>query len=355
MTNPLLITMKEQAAFDGLPANIIELKNNTGMCATFMDIGATWLSCCLPLATGELREVLLGVGTMRGFQQQSCYMGVTVGRYANRIANGLFNVNGETVQVSVNQVGNCLHGGEEGFDKRRWEIVSQSNNHVTFSLFSVDGDQGFPGNLEVQVTYTLMDDNQVRIQYTAQTDKATPVNLTNHAYFNLQGADAGVDCRSHNLMIRADRYLPTTTTGLPLGHLQDVAGTGFDFREEKRISEHFLLDEQQKAAKGYDHCYLFDGERDVAEPVAKVISPDGKIRMSVVTDKPAMQLYTGNWLAGASGRCGREYQDYSGLALETQFLPDSPNYPEWTQPSCILLPEQTYRFFTAYQFDFEHK
>lgn len=352
MTEPLSITMTQQAAFDGAPANVVELKNNTGMSVTFMDIGATWLSCRLPLANGELREVLLGVGTMGSFMQQQGYMGVTVGRYANRIANGLFEVNGEVFQVSTNQAGNCLHGGEEGFDKRRWKIESHSNQQVTFSLLSEDGDQGFPGNLEVQVTYMLTDDNQVSIAYFAKTDKATPVNLTNHAYFNLLGSEADLDCRSHRLTISAEQYLPTNEAGIPLGTLQDVKGTGFDFRNEKSVSEHFLQDEQQIAAKGYDHSYLFDVHRDVAKPVALVVSPDKKVHMSVVTNKPAMQLYTGNWLAGAPNRRGGEYQDYAGLALETQFLPDSPNHAEWAQPSCILEPEQEYRFCTTYQFAF---
>ncbi len=230
-----------------------------------------------------------------------------------------FEVNGEAFQVSTNQAGNCLHGGEEGFDKRRWNIESQSEQQVTFSLLSEDGDQGFPGNLEVHVTYTLTDDNQVSIAYFAKTDKATPVNLTNHAYFNLLGAEADLDCRSHRLTIAADQYLPTNDVGIPLGALQDVKGTGFDFRNEKPVSEHFLQDEQQIAAKGYDHSYLFDAHRDVSKPVARVVSPDGKVHMSVVTNKPAMQLYTGNWLAGAPNRRGGEYQDYAGLALETQF------------------------------------
>ncbi len=223
MTEPLTITMTQQAAFDGEPAKVVELKNNTGMSVSFMDIGATWLSCRLPLVNGELREeVLLGVGTMGSFMHQQCYMGVTVGRYANRIANGLFEVDGEAFQVSTNQAGNCLHGGEEGFDKRRWNIESQSEQQVTFSLLSEDGDQGFPGNLEVHVTYTLTDDNQVSIAYFAKTDKATPVNLTNHAYFNLLGAEADLDCRSHRLTIAADQYLPTNEVGIPLGTLQDV-------------------------------------------------------------------------------------------------------------------------------------
>ncbi|ENG7518348.1 galactose-1-epimerase [Vibrio harveyi] len=352
MTEPLTITMTQQAAFDGEPAKVVELKNNTGMSVSFMDIGATWLSCRLPLANGELREVLLGVGTMGSFMHQQCYMGVTVGRYANRIANGLFEVNGEAFQVSTNQAGNCLHGGEEGFDKRRWNIESQSKQQVTFSLLSEDGDQGFPGNLEAHVTYTLTDDNQVSIAYFAKADKATPVNLTNHAYFNLLGAEADLDCRSHRLTIAADQYLPTNEVGIPLGTLQDVKGTGFDFRNEKPVSEHFLQDEQQIAAKGYDHCYLFDAHRDVSKPVARVVSPDGKVHMSVVTNKPAMQLYTGNWLAGAPNRRGGEYQDYAGLALETQFLPDSPNHTEWGQPSCILEPEQAYRFSTTFHFAF---
>ncbi|KXF81555.1 galactose-1-epimerase [Enterovibrio coralii] len=346
----LLQGMTAQAAFDGQPANLVTLQNVNGMRVVLMDIGATWLSCQVPLKDG-VREVLLGVNTMADFIAHQSFMGVTVGRYANRIAKGCFSVDGNDYHVSTNQAGNTLHGGEEGFDKRRWSIESQSANTVTFSLVSEDGDQGFPGKVNATVTYSITDDNQVAIGYKATTDTTTPVNLTNHAYFNLMGAESGTDCREHRLMIAADRYLPTNEVGIPHGELVSVEGTGFDFREAKLVSQDFMSDEDQVPAKGYDHSYLFDAERDTQHPVAVVTSPDACITLSVFTDKPAMQLYTGNWLAGTPNRSGGEYSDYAGLALETQYLPDSPNHPEWEQPSCFLKPGEEYRFQTVYQFD----
>lgn len=352
MSHPLFNTMTQQMAFDGHPANVVELTNMSGMRVVFMDIGATWLSCTLPLANGEQREVLLGVGTMDDVTCQKAFMGVAVGRYANRIAQGQFEVDGVGYQAVVNQAGNCLHGGSDGFDKRRWTIEKQQSQKVIFSLLSHDGDQGFPGNLSVQIGYELTDDNQLIMTYVAKTDKTTPVNLTNHAYFNLMGAESGQDCRAHRLTIAADQYLPTNAVGIPVGDLCAVAGTGFDFNQEKAVSADFLVDEQQQAANGYDHSYLFTVGRDVSLPVAKVMSSDERVCLQVVTDKPAMQLYTGNWLAGTPNRSGGTYQAYAGLALETQFLPDSPNHPQWPQPSCMLEPEQEYRFFTAYQFTF---
>lgn len=349
---PLTHLMTDENALDGKPARLVRLTNNQGMNITLMDIGATWLSCQVPLANGEQREVLLGVNKMADFKQQSCYMGATVGRFANRIAKGSWTVNGTRYQVSTNQAGNCLHGGVEGFDKRRWKIEHQSTTEVCFSLLSTDGEQGFPGTLEVQVTYALNDKGQVSIQYLAHTDKATPVNLTNHAYFNLQGdekTDNAQDCRDHKLWIQAEYYLPTDEVGIPLDGLKSVEGTGFDFRTPRLINQHFLQDEQQLAAKGYDHSYFFDPARDNSQAVAALSSADGQVSLTVTTNKPAMQLYTGNWLAGTPSRSG-EYQDYAGVALETQFLPDSPNHGEWSQPSCILEPEQEYNFSTTYHF-----
>ncbi|SPZ45726.1 Aldose 1-epimerase [Plesiomonas shigelloides] len=350
MTQPLSITMTQQPAYDGRLAKLVELNNARGMRVTFMDIGATWLSCQVPVSQEERREVLLGVSSMADFMRQQCYMGATVGRYANRIAHGRFTLQGKTFQVTTNQAGHCLHGGLQGFDKRRWHIAVKSQQSVTFSLLSPDGDQGFPGNLAVHVTYTLTNDNQVTIHYRATTDRATPVNLTNHAYFNLQGEQPVPDCRSHFIKIAAEQYLPINAEGIPLGHLQAVSGSALDLREQAQIGERLLCEPQQIAVKGFDHCYLFASGRKLSEPVAKVVSADQKVRMLVTTDKPAMQLYTGNWLAGTPDRSGGTYQDYAGLALETQFYPDSPNHEEWTQSDCILHPRQEYVFNTGYQF-----
>ncbi|OAN18221.1 galactose mutarotase [Photobacterium jeanii] len=352
MDTNLFETMTSQAAYDGLPAKLITLTNRSGMQIMLMDIGASWLSCRLPLACGEQREVLLGMGTLEDFMRQTSYMGVTVGRYANRIANGTFSIDGKEFQVSTNQAGNCLHGGEFGFDQRRWQIELQSSQHVVFSLVSPDGDQGFPGELVAQVTYHLTDENQVEITYRANSSKATPCNLTNHAYFNLAGAESGLDCLSHHVQISASQYLPTDEFGIPYGEFAEASGTAFDFREGKTLASDWLSDvnTELNLAKGFDHSFTFEHGRDVTKPVATVISPDEQVKLTVTTDKPAMQLYTGNWLAGTPSRTDTPYKDYAGFALETQLLPDAPNHLEWRQPDPILRPNQTYQYRTCYQF-----
>ncbi|MGR5092461.1 galactose-1-epimerase [Vibrio maritimus] len=350
MNGTLESTITQHAFSDGMPAKFIELKNSHGMTVSFMDIGATWLSCRLPLTGGEIREVLLGVGSIAQFNQHTSFMGSTVGRYANRIANGQFTISGKRYSVSRNQAGNCLHGGSQGFDKRRWEVLNQSRQQVTFALDSPDGDQGFPGNLCVSVTYTLTDTNQVEVTYLARADKATPVGLTNHAYFNLSAQNR--DCLTHQLKIDADYYVPTNDKGIPLGELSDVSETGFDFRTSKQIGDDLLKDKQQCIAHGYDHCYLFYPKRVVSKPVLTLVAPDNLVTLSIITNKPAIQLYTGNWLEGEPNREGGSYDQYAGVALETQFLPDSPNQRKWNQPSCILEPENYYRYQTIFGFDF---
>lgn len=347
--NTLFHNMTEQAAYDGQPANLIELSNQAGMRVVLMDIGATWLSCTLPINEQD-REVLLGVHNMADFLRHTSYLGATVGRYANRIANGELCIDGQCYALSTNQAGNTLHGGIDGFDRRRWHIAEQSTHHVRFELLSAAGDQGFPGNLQVAVTYGLDEQNGLTIEYHATTDHATAVNLTNHAYFNLNGAEQGTSCLHHTLWMDAAHYVPTSATGIPLGDLAKVQGTGFDFTQPKRVGEHLCQDEQQMLAKGYDHSYLFDAKRDVQQPIAKLWSADDTLQLVVTTDKPAMQLYTGNWLAGTPNRVGSEYGDYAGIALETQFLPDSPHHPQWPQPSCILQPDEVYHYQTRYQF-----
>lgn len=349
MENKLFASMTEATAFDGQPAKLVQLTNKNGMSVTFMDIGATWLSCIVPVKN-EQREVLLGLATMADFTRHNTFLGVTVGRYANRIKQGRFAIEGLSYQLETNQLGNTLHGGPDGFDKRRWQISKKNNHSVTFSLLSYDGDQGFPGELLASVCYCLTEDNQVDIRYKAKADKATPVNLTNHAYFNLAGAESSVDCKTHRLYINADRYLPTDEQGIPLGRFDNVKGTGFDFLVAKKITTDFLVDAQQQVAKGYDHSFILNDGTQREGCAAQVYAPDNSIKMKVYTTKPALQFYTGNWLGGTPNRLGGEYKDYAGLALETQFLPDAPNHPEWEQPNPILNVGEEYAYQTSYQF-----
>ena len=348
MIQTYLPLLAEQPAYDGHPAKLVTLVNANGMRLLFMDIGATWLSCQVPVE-GDLREVLLGVSSMEAFQKQTSYLGATVGRYANRIANSQFELDNITYHVTANQGKNCLHGGQEGWSHLRWKITILSEQSVRFTIDSEDGDQGFPGHIVANMTVVLTDDNEVRLDYHATTDAKTPINMTNHAYFNLMGAESGATVLEDTLCIHAQEYLPTTDMGIPLASgLTDVAGTSFDFREPTVIGSRLLADEQQKLVKGYDHSY-FLGNPTLDNPVATLTAADGAVSVNVFTDKPAVQLYTGNWLEGTPNRVGGVYHDYYGVALETQFLPDSPNR-EWPHQSCYLEPNDEYHFTTVYQF-----
>lgn len=325
---------------------LIRLENGNGMQITLMDWGATWLSCRVPLASGEHREVLLGCATPEDYRHQQAYLGAMIGRYANRIARGHLPYPGGDRQLATNQAGNQLHGGPGGLDKQRWQVLEQSVQQARFGLISADGDQGFPGELSVEVTYTLGDNNRVTIQMRAHTDTLTPVNLTNHAYFNLDGTQS--DVRQHSLRLSADFMVPTDGVGIPLGPLALVADTSFDFNQPKRLAAEFLADEQQQLAKGYDHSYLLNTlPGDVA---AELVSADGQLSLQLSTSLPGLQIYTGNYLAGNPSRDGGEYADYAGVALEPQFLPDSPHHPEWPQPSCWLEPGQPFEHHIHYQF-----
>lgn len=338
-------------AADGQPAKVFTLTNANQMSISIMDIGATWLSCILPIEHAP-REVLLGMLKLEEYLSHGAYLGAVVGRFANRIKQGQFSLNGQHYQLTINDGKNTLHGGIDGFDKRRWQLVEQSGNHVTLRLESSDGDQGFPGNLTVDVVYTLTDANQVCIEYSALCDQDCPINLTNHAYFNLDGAESNQTILEHQLWLKSPYYAVTDDTLIPTGELKSVANTSFDFNQLHPIGSRLLTEADQTIAKGYDHAFTFDAEDcDAMTPVAKLISGDQKVCMTVFTDKPAIQFYSGNYLAGTPARSGT-YQDYQGLALETQFLPDAPNqnWPPENKP--YIAQKSFYQYQTSYQFDF---
>lgn len=337
-------------SYDGLPANLVHLTNSNGMSISLMDIGATWLSCLLPISGG--REVLLRAKSMQDHLEKGAYLGAIVGRYANRIAESRFEINNVEYQLDANEKINSLHGGSVGFDKRRWGIESRTSQSVTFCLYSEDGDQGYPGNLNVSVTYTLTNSNAVKIEYRADVDKDSPVSLTNHAYFNLAGESAEEDCLQHYLQMSGSYYLPTNSDMLPLGNLKAVNNTGFDFSTEKRIAQDFLNDDDQKTASGYDHTMVLDPlMTDGEQAVAKLTSPQRDVVMTMTTTMPAIQLYTGNFLAGVEGK-SKTYENYAGVALESQFFPDGPNHKEWGDRCGILKAGDCYQHQTTYGFDF---
>ncbi|MBS1227722.1 MAG: galM [Proteobacteria bacterium] len=333
---------------DGQPPRLIELAADCGTRLSLMDWGGTLLSCRVAVGGAE-REVLLGCARLADYFTQTAFLGATIGRYANRIGGAQFTHGGRTIALTPTADGHQLHGGPQGFDRRRWRIVQQQANAVVLGIESAAGDQGFPGKLSATVRYRLDGEGRLGIDYTAKVDAPCPVNLTNHAYFNLDGA--ATDIRQHRLQIHAQHYLPVDCELIPLGQLQRVAGTGFDFSKAKLIGSDFLSDEQQRLAQGYDHAYLLDQQcRGMAGVAATVVAGDGRLAMDVYTSKPALQFYSGNFLAGVPARDGGTYSAHQGFALETQFLPDSPNHPEWPQPDCWLYPGETYQHSTVLAF-----
>jgi len=327
----------------------LTLQNQAGLRIQVMDEGATWLSCVVPLPDGTRRELLLGCADAAAYRAQTAYLGAIVGRYANRIDAARFTLDGHEHRLQANEGVNQLHGGAGGFDRCRWTVAAASAQEAVFTLVSPDGDQGFPGEVHATVRYTLGDDLSLTMAFEASTTRACPVCFTSHAYFNLDGGDPGApDVRGQTLQLRAAHYLPVRDDLIPTGERAPVEGTGFDFRQPRRIGEFLHHDAQQRASKGYDHCWWLDDEcAEGRLPAAELQSADGRVTMQLSTDLPALQFYSGNYLAGTPARTG-VYGVHGGLALEPQFAPDSPNHPEW--PDCILRPGQVYRRFVRLRF-----
>ncbi|MGQ0285717.1 galactose-1-epimerase [Pasteurellaceae bacterium 22721_9_1] len=345
---------------DNAPYKLITLRNNQGMRVQFMDWGASWISCQVPVKD-ELREVLLGCKP-EDYPVQQAFMGASIGRYANRIAHARYVDNFEGLSsgrldpktvsddgkiiLAANQGEHQLHGGPQGFDKVRWKIDDFGEDFVCFYHFSPNQDQGFPGNVAAFVTYQLTEQNEVIVSFEAINGEDTPLNLTNHAYFNLNNAIDGCDVRTHFLQLNADAFLPVDAEGIPNSPLKSVENTSFDFRQEKMIGTDFLQ-EEQKLTKGYDHSFLLN---QPAKTCAILTALDRSLRLEISTSQSALQIYTGNYLQGNPTRIGTEYQDYSGIALETQALPDTPNHPEWWQYGGISKAGEDYCHWTKFSF-----
>jgi len=334
-----------QVWLDGAAEKRFVITSKNGFKAVIMDIGATWISCTAPLASGE-RELLAGVDTIEQHIAQQAYLGATVGRYANRIIDSTFTVEGETHTLlpTPGQGNNCLHGGPEGFSFRRFEVVEYSDAHVHLRLVSPDGDQGFPGELTFGVEYRWLEDDTMSIRFTGQSTKTTPFAPTNHAYFNLDGLTSD-SCLNHTLQVEAERFLPVSDSGAPTSTPINVAGTALDFRESKKLSEPHLSDDYVKAVKGVDHGFLLDH----ADAQATLTSGDGQVSLIVSTTMPAMQVYTGNWLAGNPTKRG-ELLDYNAVAIEPGWLADSPNHIDWPQASPFLKAGKTVEHTIGYRF-----
>lgn len=341
---------------DGRQTHIFTLQNSKGFRADIADFGGTVVRLFAPDKHGAMADVVLGFDNAAQFQKQSPYFGSLIGRYGNRIAHGRFTLDGKTYTLAANnQPGGLpchLHGGLIGFDKVIWTarpFLRDGHPALELTYRSKDGEEGYPGNLDVTVVYTVTEKNELRIDYTATTDKATPVNLTNHAYFNLQGEGVGT-INDHVLMINASRTTPVNAGLIPTGAVVPVAGTPFDFTSPQKIGARVGADnEQLKFGGGYDHNWVLDRKGGSLELAATVHEPTSSRFMEVLTTEPALQFYGGNFLDGTLvGKSGRNYPHRSGFCLETQHYPDSPNQPGF--PNTILRPGQTLQSTTVYRF-----
>ncbi|MFB3829556.1 MAG: aldose epimerase family protein [Bryobacteraceae bacterium] len=332
----------------GEDVDLYTLANRNGMQAAITTYGGIVVSLKVPDRAGKAEDVVLGFDDLQGYLKRHPYFGALIGRYGNRIGQGKFTLNGVEYTLARNNGENALHGGLKGFDKAVWQARAE-DNRLALSHVSKDGDEGYPGTLSVTVTYTLTDNNELRIDYAATTDKDTVVNLTNHSYFNLSGAGNG-DILKHQVMLNADRFTPVDAGLIPTGELKPVEGTPFDFRKPTEIGARIgQPDEQLVRGKGYDHNFVVNGASGTLRLAARVTEPTSARVMEVYTTEPGIQFYTGNFLDGSlTGKGGKVYRHRYGFCLETQHFPDSPNKPEF--PSTVLKPGQQYRSTTVYKF-----
>ena len=334
---------------DGKEIFLYTLQNESGAFVRLSSVGAGIVGIAVPDKDGKLADVVLGYPEAASYFADGPCAGKCPGRYANRIAKGKFTLDGAEYTLPVNNGPNHLHGGPAGFQNQVWDSRI-ANDGVEFMYFSEDGEAGYPGNLKVVARYEWGEDNALKLYFTARSDKATVVNLTNHAYFNLNGEGNG-DILAHELKLNASVYLPTDETLIPVGEPDPVAGTPMDFQEFKAIGAEIKEDfPALKYGKGYDNCWMINGyEPGQLQSAAKLYSPQSGRLLEVLTTQPAVQVYTGNWLAGCPmGKCGRSYFDYEGVAIECQHCPDSPNKPEY--PTTVLRPEDTFEEAIIWQF-----
>ena len=336
---------------DGRAVRLYTLSNARGMTAQIMTYGAIVVSLTAPDKNGQFDDVVLGYDNLADYIKVSPYFGAIVGRYGNRIDKGRFTLDGTTYTLATNDGENHLHGGIKGFDKMVWddEPVDRADAvGVKLSYLSPDGEEGYPGNLKVCVIYLLTNKNELRIEYEATTDKATPVNITHHGYFNLTGGQR--DILGHELMLNAEKFTPVDAGLIPTGELRPVQGTPMDFRKRTAIGARIDNDyEQLKFGTGYDHNWVLNKKGDTMTLAAEVYEPTTGRLMTVRTTEPGIQFYAGNFLDGTiTGKDGVVYKHRYGFCLETQHYPDSPNKPDF--PSTILRPGRVHRTTTVYAF-----
>lgn len=339
---------------DGQPVPAVTLTNGHGIAATVIAYGATLQSLVMPGRDGTCADVVLGYPGMAGYLAKPQYFGATVGRYANRLAGGHFTLDGTSYQVPVNDGPNSLHGGTRGFDKVLWKIVSVQSGpipSVTLRHVSHDGDQGYPGTVRVDATYSLDGDNALTLDYRATTDRATIVNVTNHTYWNLSGEGSADGAMGHLVTIPAETFLPTDATAIPTGEFRPVAGTAFDFRSPRAVGDRVRDggDEQIVFARGYDHNWVIGREVTADQHLmARVGDPASGRGFDLWSNQPGLQFYSGNFLDGTSaGKAGRIYRQGDAIVMEPQLFPDTPNHPAFG--SARLVPGQTYRNVMTYR------
>jgi aldose 1-epimerase len=331
---------------DGTIVESYLLRNGRGSAARLITYGASLTELWVPDRAGKLADVVLGLDNLEAYLAPHPFFGGTIGRYANRIAKGRFVLDGSEYQLAINNPPHSLHGGKIGFDRRAWKaevLENPGGAAVRFTYLSADGEENYPGTVLVIVTYTLTESDELKLEYSAETDQATPINLTNHSYFNLA---ASGDILGHRLCLNSDQYTPVDATLIPTGEIRTVADTPFDFRSSMAIGEHIA---EITDIGGYDHNFVVNGQAGALRMAARLVEPGSGRQMEVWTTEPAIQFYSGIHLDGSVVGKGRvAYRKFGGLCLETQHYPDSPNHPNF--PSAILRPGSRFRSETLYKF-----
>lgn len=339
------------AEYNGAKTGLYTLTNANGVEACITNFGARIVTLMVPDKDGKMHDVVLGFDSIQAYfpENNATDFGATIGRYANRIKDGKFVLNGDTITLPQNNYGHCLHGGPTGWQYSVFSAEQPNDSSIVLTVVSPDGDNNFPGNVTASVTYTLGNDNALRIAYNATTDAPTVINMTNHSYFNLTGNHANT-VLDETLYINADNYTPSDSTFMPVGEIVTVEGTPMDFRTPKVIGQDIDADFcQTKFGRGFDHNWVLNSKGDLNVCAASVTDPNTGIKLEVFTDEPSVQIYTGNFLDGTvTGKYGVTYPQRAAICLETQHYPNSPNYPQW--PTTQLNPGETYTGTCIYRF-----
>src|ERR1700744_2912234 len=338
-----------EKTIDGKQTHLYTWKKKNGREAAITNYGGRLVALLVPDSTGKMIDVAVGIGSVEGYVKSTePYYGATIGRYGNRIAKGHFTLDGKQYTLATNNPPNTLHGGKKGYQDVVWDAKKVNDQTLELTYLSKDMEEGFPGNLKIKVTYSITDDNSFKCEYEATTDKTTVVNLTNHAYFNLNGEGSGT-ILDHLVQLKADHYTPVDSTLIPTGKIEPVKGTPLDFTTATTIGARINdANEQLKNGKGYDHNFVLN-KHDMTQPIAIVKGDKTGIVMEIYTEEPAMQFYSGNFMQGKNTMKYGEKDDYrTAFAMETQHYPDSPNQPQF--PSTVLKPGQVYKTQSIYKF-----